>query len=53
MCIRDRAGNANGSSTRAGASLYSHLWASDFVLAPAGQARIGSLAFTRVSNNPF
>ena len=52
-CVFDLAGNANGSSTRAGASLYSHLWASDFVLAPAGQARIGSLAFTRVSNNPF
>lgn len=37
----------------AGASLYSHLWASDFVLAPGGQARIGALAFERVNDNPF
>jgi hypothetical protein len=36
-----------------GASLYSHLWASDFVLAPGGQARIGALAFERVNDNPF
>jgi len=37
----------------AGASLYSHLWASDFVLAPGGQARVGALAFERVNDNPF
>ncbi len=37
----------------AGANLFSHLWASDFVLAPGGQARVGALAFERVNDNPF
>jgi outer membrane lipase/esterase len=37
----------------AGAALYTHLWASDFVLAPGGQARIGSLAYSRATANPF
>jgi outer membrane lipase/esterase len=37
----------------AGASLYTHLWASDWVLAPGGQARIGSLAYSRATANPF
>lgn len=36
-----------------GASLYSHLWASEWVLAPGGQARIGSLAYSRATDNPF
>jgi outer membrane lipase/esterase len=36
-----------------GASLYTHLWASDWVLAPGGQARIGSLAYSRATANPF
>ncbi len=36
-----------------GASLYTHLWASDWVLAPGGQARIGSLAYSRATDNPF
>ena len=36
-----------------GASMYTHLWASDWVLAPGGQARIGSLAYSRATANPF
>jgi outer membrane lipase/esterase len=37
----------------AGASMYTHLWASDWVMAPGGQARIGSLAYSRATANPF
>jgi hypothetical protein len=29
------------------------LWASDTLLSPAGQARLGVLAQTRAKNNPF
>ena len=29
------------------------LWATDILLSPAGQARIGALALTRAKNNPF
>jgi outer membrane lipase/esterase len=36
-----------------GASMYTHLWASDWVLAPGGQARVGSLAYSRATANPF
>jgi outer membrane lipase/esterase len=36
-----------------GATMYTHLWASDWVLAPGGQARIGSLAYSRATANPF
>lgn len=36
-----------------GATLYSHLWASEWVLAPGAQARIGALAYTRATENPF
>ncbi|TBO31481.1 hypothetical protein EYS42_09645 [Aquabacterium lacunae] len=52
-CVYDGAQTVGGSSTVAGALLYSHLWASDYVLGPTGQAKVGALAFTRVSNNPF
>lgn len=36
-----------------GATLYTHLWASEWVLSPGAQARIGSLAYTRATENPF
>lgn len=45
--------DANRSTLVAGATPTSHLWASEWVLAPGGQARIGSLAYTRATENPF
>ena len=36
-----------------GGSGASWLWATDTLLSPAGQARIGVLALTRAKNNPF
>lgn len=50
-CLYDANGIAG--STIAGATLETHLWASDYILSPLGQAKVGALAFTRLSNNPF
>jgi outer membrane lipase/esterase len=50
-CVYDANGVAG--STISGATLDTHLWASDYLLAPLGQAKVGALAFTRLSNNPF
>jgi phospholipase/lecithinase/hemolysin len=50
-CVYDASGL--GSSTISGATLDTHLWASDYILSPLGQAKIGALAYTRLANNPF
>ena len=51
-CVYDAVGTGAG-STLSGATPTTHLWASDYLLAPLGQAKVGALAFTRLSNNPF
>jgi outer membrane lipase/esterase len=51
-CVFDASGSGSG-STVSGATITTHLWASDYLLAPLGQAKVGALAFTRLSNNPF
>ncbi|MET0519536.1 MAG: SGNH/GDSL hydrolase family protein [Burkholderiaceae bacterium] len=45
--------NCTSNTLVAGASETTWFWASDTLMGPSGQSRLGSLALTRVQNNPF